>query len=91
VSKAMGRSRYSLMVWVFMAALLEWLRCVEVMERARCPIPAPVETGLGAWDLLLEGFCEALRAQVAVPLLGELFVLVVKRRVEDVMAVSDET
>ena len=63
-----------------------------VVERTRCPVPAPVETGLGAWGLLLlEGFGEALQAQVVVPLLSKLLVLVVKRSVEDVMAVADET
>jgi hypothetical protein len=47
--------------------------------------------GLGAGRLLLlEGFGEALQAQVFVPLLGELLVLAVERGVEDIMGVTNE-
>jgi hypothetical protein len=41
--------------------------------------------------LTLEGFGEALQSQVLVPLLGKLFVLVVERGVEGVLAVTNES
>jgi hypothetical protein len=61
------------------------------MERTRSPIRSGAER-LGAWVPLLplEGFDKALTAQILVPLLGELFVLLVKLGVESVMAVLNE-
>lgn len=62
------------------------------MERTRLPIRSKGGKGLGAWVPLLplEGFDKALFAEVLVPLLGELLVLLVKLGVEGVMAVSNE-
>jgi hypothetical protein len=60
------------------------------VERTRCPGPAPLRKGLGAWGLLpLEGFGEALQTQIVVPLVGELLVLLVQAGKVNVMAALD--
>ena len=69
-----------------------WLRWLRLWSEHGCPVRSRGGRGLGVLclPLLLEGFCEALRTQVAVPHLGEGNVLLEERTVECVVGAGDE-
>ena len=66
--------------------------CIAVRLWSRRAFPsAPWRERLGGWGLLLllEGFCEALQAQVVVPHLGETLVLLMEADEVDIVAALD--